>query len=111
MDGLGKETLILKSKELKIRSDFIRTEYVNYDSNFKNDLEKFFSGLKDREEHYEIMSSALSADPVLAIDYLRRAFLLSGDNKHQELAGDIFQTNEGRIDQQSKIYIRGFLST
>ena len=38
LQALGKETLIIKTKESNIPSDFVRTEYIEYDNKFKTIL-------------------------------------------------------------------------
>ncbi len=111
MDALGKETIIIKSKDYKIPSDFKRTEYINYDSDFHVSFEKFFNNLKEREEHYWLVGDLINADPVLAIDYIKRAFLLNPNQKYIKEANRIFENNFNKIDDQSKIHIKGFLKT
>lgn len=109
MDALGKETLIIKSKDYDIPSDFKRTEYLNFDKNFKNEFQKFIKNLAEREDNYWLMAELLEADPLLSIDYLRRAFLLSPLKKYQNEAKKIYQLNENRIDNISKIHIKNFI--
>ena len=38
-------------------------------------------------DHYELVADQLEKNPVLAIDYLKRAFLISGDVRLREKAG------------------------
>ncbi len=110
MDALGKETLIIKSRSYKIPSDFIRTEYVNYDDDFEINLLKFLDNLKEREKHYSTMAELMQADPVLSIDYIRRAFLLNPNKSYVERAASIFDLHEDQIDDQSKFHIKNFLN-
>ena len=109
MDALGKETLIIKSKDYQIPSDFMRTEYVNYNSHFNSSFKKFQSNLNDRESHYWLMGEIMQADPVLAIDYIKRAYLLRPQKKYIKEAARLYKKNESEIDAQSKIHILSFL--
>jgi len=111
MDALGKETLIIKSKDYAIPSDFKRTEYVNYDSNFTHNFEKFGFNLTEREEHYWLMGEIMEADPVLSIDYIKRAYLINPQIKYKNEAERIFKLYSQKIDKQSKIHIRNFIKS
>ena len=77
--ALGKETLIIKSPKSEIPSDFIRTEYITYDSEFTSSFSQYLDDLKDQAEHYELVSDQLDRNPILALDYLKRAYLITGD--------------------------------
>ena len=109
MDALGKETLIIKSKTYKIPSDFKRTEYLNYDKTFKSRFKQFAKNLQEREQHYWLMSEILEADPVLSIDYIKRAYLLNPKNVYKEEAKKILYKNIHAIDEQSKMHIKNFI--
>jgi len=111
MDALGKETLIIKSKDYQIPSDFMRTEYVNYNHSFKTSFKKFKSNLDARESHYWLMGEIMQADPVLAIDYIKRAYLLQPLKKYIKEALRLYKKNKSEIDAQSKIHILSFLRT
>ena len=79
--ALGKETVIIKSKESKVPSDFIRTEYIEYNENFRENFSKFFETVNEQAKHYETVASLIDRNPVLSIDYLKRAFLITGDER------------------------------
>ena len=111
MDALGKETLIIKSKDYEIPSDFKRTEYLNFDADFEAGFRKFEENLIEREKHYWLMAELIAADPVLAIDYLKRAYLLSPKEKYKEEASRIFEENKNKIENQSKIHILNFIKS
>ena len=104
-------TLIIKSKDYEIPSDFKRTEYVNFNSTFISSFRKFQSNLDERESHYWLMGEIMQADPVLAIDYIKRAYLLRPLNKYIKEAERIYKMNEDQIDAQSKLHILSFLKT
>ncbi|MCC5014145.1 MULTISPECIES: hypothetical protein [unclassified Legionella] len=84
--ALGKETIIIKSVKAKIPSDFVRTEYVEFNSSFQNKFTKYLQSLNGIAEHYETVSDQLERNPVLAIDYLKRAFLITGDERLRDKA-------------------------
>lgn len=111
LDSLGKESLVIKSKDFEIPSDFVRTEYVSFDGKFQNSLKKFFDNVFEREEHYSLMSELMRKDIVLSIDYLKRAYLISGELKYKIEAVRLFKENEDSIDNQSKFMIDGFLKS
>lgn len=84
--ALGKETLIVKSPNASIPSDFIRTEYVEFNADFEVSFSAYLDSLSDQAEHYELVSDQLESNPILAIDYLRRAYLISGDKRLRKKA-------------------------
>lgn len=87
--ALGKETLIIKSPKAVIPSDFVRTEYVEFNANFRVEFARYLDSLAEQAEHYELVSDQLERNPILAIDYLKRAFLISGDERLRAKARDI----------------------
>lgn len=86
MQAYGKETLIIKTADANVPSDFIRTEYIEYKSGFKTKLNKYIKELFINEKHLVKMSEQLEKNPLLAIDYLRRAYLISGNKAHKKKA-------------------------
>ncbi len=93
MHALGKETLIIKTKEAKVPSDFIRTEYIEFNDKFRDNLRKYFElTYKEQSNIYEIIADQMDENPLLAIDYLRRAYLISSDNVLREKAKAIHKS-------------------
>ena len=90
MQAYGKETLVIRVGDAEIPSDFVRTEYVNYDGNFERRTRAFFRQLEERADYYVTMADQLERNPLLAIDFLRRAYLLTGDGKLRTRAKRIF---------------------
>ena len=84
--ALGKETLLIKSPNSKIPSDFVRTEYIEFNDVFEESFIAFLCSLYEQADHYELVADQLDRNPILAIDYLKRAFLISGDNRLREKA-------------------------
>jgi hypothetical protein len=90
LQAYGKETVVIKIGDLKLPSDLVRTEYINMDARFTQSLSDFLSSLRERAEYYETLAGLLEANPLLAIDYLRRAYLLTGNVKFRRRAIQIF---------------------
>lgn len=107
LQAYGKETLIIKTKDSFVPSDFVRTEYIEYDRNFKKKINKFLDWLDEQSEYYANTSILLEGNPLLSIDYLRRAFLISGNEKYRRDAQIISQINT--LDKQTKFGIDSFL--
>ena len=109
LNSLGKETIIIKSADFSIPSDFIRTEYIEYNSEFSGKINKFLDQVFELADHYEIMGESLETNPQLAIDYYRRAYLITGEANFFRKTETILKEN--KFDTQSKHFINNFLST
>jgi len=81
MHAYGKETLLIKTKGTRIPSDFVRTEYIQFGNDFAGRVGKFLAAFFALEEYYETMATQLERNPLLAIDYLRRAYLISANEE------------------------------
>ena len=92
--ALGKETVIVKSPDSEIPSDFIRTEYIEFNSRFKSNLNRYLKGLLTQAAHYEMVADQLDRNPVLALDYLKRAYLITGDKRLRQKAKSILKDAE-----------------
>ena len=84
--ALGKETLLAKSPGAEVPSDLVRTEYVAFDGDFDMGFRKYLNSLPERADHYELVADQLERNPVLALDYLKRAFLITGDDRFRASA-------------------------
>ncbi len=107
LQAYGKETLVIKTHDSYVPSDFVRTEYIEYDRTFKQKITKYLDGLKEQSEYYATTSSLLEGNPTLSIDYLRRAYLISGDDKHKREARALSENNT--FDKQTQFAINSFL--
>ena len=87
--ALGKETLLVKSHSATAPSDMVRTEHIKFDDQFEQKLKNYFYSLNEQAEFYESTADQLDRDPILAINYLRRAFLISGEERLREKVKDI----------------------
>jgi hypothetical protein len=109
LNALGKETIVIKTKDFSIPSDFIRTEYIEYDNQFHEKINKFLDQVFDLADHFEIMGESLEANPILSIDYYKRAYLITGDTKYFRKTEEIIDNR--KFDIQSSHFIKDFLST
>lgn len=91
MHAYGRETVVIKIGDVRLPSDLVRTEYISFDDKaFASNLRKFISSLAERAEYYRLLADQLEKNPLLAIDYLRRSYLLSGDVSLRRHAKRIF---------------------
>jgi len=109
LNALGKETIVVKSKEFGIPSDFIRTEYIEYDEKFSEKINKFLDEIDELADHYDLMGDSLEANPVLTIDYFKRAYLINGNPIYFDKVKDLLNNEE--FDSQTKFGIKNFLAT
>lgn len=93
MVALGKETLVIRVGDADIPSDFVRTEWLQYDEGFESGLNRFTDELRARAEFFGTMAGLLDTDPLLAIDYCRRAYLLTGSESYREQAKALFYSS------------------
>jgi len=108
LNALGKETIVIKTKSYKVPSDFVRTEYLEYNKNFDKKINKFLNTFFELADHYNKMADSLESNPLLSIDYWRRAYLISGDEKYLDKARKMFKNSQ--FDPQSRHFIKCFLS-
>lgn len=98
--AFGKESLLIKSERGKIPSDLVRTEYVEYGVRFNTNFEAYLASLFDQAQHYVELSEYLEQNPLLAMDYLKRAYLITGDPDLKVRANELM-TKAG-FDQRAK---------
>lgn len=80
MQAYGRETIVVRVGDVKFPSDLVRTEYISLDRNFNRRIKAFLRSLAERADYYVVLADQLEKNPLLAIDYLRRSYLLSGDD-------------------------------
>ena len=85
LQALGKETVIIKTPSSDVPSDFVRTEYIEYDRSFSRNMKQFLDNFFDRAEYYSLMASQLRNSPEIALDYARRAYLIGGENYRERI--------------------------
>jgi len=107
LQALGKETLVVKTKDCHVPSDFVRTEYIEYDRGFGKKIGKFFRRLFEQATYYRKVAQGLRTSPLLAVDYLRRAYLITGDESIRSEIRRIHE--ESSLDPHSTQVIDQFL--
>lgn len=101
MQVYGKETIVVKTPDVRVPSDFIRTEYIEFNNDdFEEKISKFFQTFISLADYYRYCADQLENNPLLAIDYLKRAYLITGERFYKERAWDIFQ--EASIEGRAK---------
>jgi hypothetical protein len=58
--AFGKETIVIKSPKSEIPSDFSRTEYIEYDENFRENFLKYLESVDEQADHYELASISIN---------------------------------------------------
>lgn len=100
MHAMGKETVVIKTEQSEVPSDFIRTEYIKFDSEFGRNINKYFKTFLDLPNYYETIADQLDRNPLLAIDYLRRAYLISGNSNLKNKALKLHR--EAGLEERAK---------
>jgi len=100
LQALGKETLVVKTKGAPVPSDFVRTEYIEYERRtFASKVRRYLDQLFEQADHYVTMAANLETSPALAIDYLKRAYLITGDERIRSS----LKTAVARLSRQSEL--------
>lgn len=89
--ALGKETIVIKSPNSSIPSDFVRNEYIPFDEAFSVKFTAYLETIHEVADYYETLADQLDRNPVLALDYLKRAFLIKGDDRLKEKANSVIE--------------------
>lgn len=98
--AMGKETVVVKSPRYALASDLVRTEYIEFDDEFEVRFGRFLDALEVQASHYQMMAEQLERNPVLSLDYLRRAFLLTGDESLRDAARELLQ--QANLDDRAR---------
>jgi len=91
MHAWGRETVVVKVGNVQLPSDLVRTEHIPFDAQFARRFSEFVESLRDRCAYYLVLANQLEKNPLLAIDYLRRAYLLSGDVAQRKKADTVYE--------------------
>jgi len=60
LHALGKETLVIRTPNAPVPSDFVRTEYIEYDArDFSPRFRRFLDRFAEQARHYEAMADSL----------------------------------------------------
>ena len=106
--AMGKESIVLKTEKAEIPSDFIRTEYIKHDGNFERRVNQYIKKFFKQGEWYEQIAHELENNPLLSLDYLRRAFLISKKEAIRESVAKIGATLA--LDERAKNSVESLLS-
>ncbi len=90
MHALGKETVVVKTPKSKVPSDFVRTEYIQYDNDFASNFRIFLDNLSEVADYYSILAKQVEQNPLLSIDYYKRAYLITGLDRYRESARNVY---------------------
>ena len=107
--ALGKETIIVKSPKAKIPSDLIRSEYIVFNDKFTDTFPRFMKSLKDLAEHYELVADQLDRNPILVMDYLKRAYLITGEAHLKDKVRAVFK--DASLQGRAKNSVESLYST
>lgn len=92
---------MIKSSRLKeLPSDFVRSEYIEFNQEFDDRFENYIDSVVEQAEHYEFVADQLDRNPILAIDYLKRAYLITGEENLRKKAQDLL--NVAGIENRAK---------
>ena len=111
LQAYGKETLVVKAGDVDIPSDFVRTEYIPAGAGLERKAKSFMTTVLQQGEHFaEVAGYVVDGNPLLAIDYLRRAYLILGDESLQARALEIFRglNLETRARNSVEMLLAGF---
>ena len=107
--AMGKETMVVVGKDTVVPSDLMRTEYIPYDRGFDKTFAQFLDEYEELSGYYETISDQLDNNPVLAMDYLRRSFLISGDEAVRSRAQAIVE--QGNFDGRARNSVEALLAS
>jgi hypothetical protein len=107
LQAYGRETLVVKVGAPALPSDFVRTEYLEAGRGFPGRLKSFIEELQERSRYYLKLAGNVEKNPLLAVDYLRRAALLNGDPRLKERARELL-TASGMGDR-AKTSVEGLM--
>lgn len=97
LQALGKETLIIRSKAVRMPTDLVRTEHITYGRSFKKELWKFLQAFNEQGEHYFDMSEQLEGDVHVSLDYLKRAYLIRKRAAYKRRIETILRQHKGSL--------------
>lgn len=104
---LGKPVILVKNKDAKAPSDFIRTEWVTFSNNeeqLRADLKKSLKDVVDLSKYFEILGEiafeAKERDIELAFERYKQALLINGDKNLKSRVLNILSDIDSEIDNR-----------
>jgi len=82
MQAMGKNTIVIKTKDIEVPSDFVRTEYIEYEDGRlrKNKLtiklKQFLNSHYELSKYFFRLGENLHKDNTAALDYFMRSYLI-----------------------------------
>lgn len=111
MDAMGKNTIVVKSDDYEISSDLIRTEYINFDKDFKNNFKKYLDNIiKNINDFYIDMAKATKSNISLSLDYTLKSYLITGDSVILKQGENLFKKNSNNLDPYIKTLYSGIFN-
>jgi len=101
--------MVVVGENTDVPSDLMRTEYIPYDQGFDKSFAQFLHEYEQLSGFYETISEQLDNNPVLAMDYLRRSFLISGDEAVRSRAQAI--VDQGNFDGRARNSVEVLLAS
>lgn len=108
MQAHGKDTIVIKSKGVTVPSDFVRTEYIEFNESFGERFRAYFENLDEQAEYFAFIGEQLDNNPLLSIDYYRRAFLITGADIYKEKTLKILENED--FSKRAKISVESLHS-
>ena len=62
----------------------VRTEYLEYSRGFTSQFNSYIDKLWEQVDYYVEMAEQLINNPMLAIDYIAKAYLITGEDTYKE---------------------------
>jgi hypothetical protein len=93
LQAYGRDTVVVKVGDPALPSDFARTQYVEAGRGFEKRFKSFVDSLAERKDYYLKVGAGVEHDPLLAIDYLRRASLLGGKTDLNRRARELLEVS------------------
>ena len=109
LQSYGRETVVVKIGTPSLPSDFARTQYIQAGRGFDTRFKSFVDSLEERKDYYLKVGAGVEHDPLLAIDYLRRAALLGGKSDLNRRARTLL--NDSGIGPRGKHSVEELLLT
>lgn len=100
MQAYGRETVVIKIGSPKLPSDLVRSEHIAFGPQFSSNFGAFLDSLVEQAAYFVTLARQLETNPLLAIDYLRRAFLLKEDKSLRREARELF--SRAGLDTRAK---------
>ena len=94
MQALGRETVVIKTPGTRVPSDFVRTEYIDFDDGFSSKIHKYLETVDEQADFYLTVASQTSKNPLLSLDYMKRSYLVSGNEETRKQACDLLNDKD-----------------